>query len=134
MGRTLLLHSPLNQCCVNFCLPPTDKSTQQISIIWLGWLNAWAFVCELSGSGFESRCFQLRLLIQKFLKYIKKNNNFWFLTPMTPRVFSWQLWSFWGRYIKRTQKFYNVFRKTFWVSSLLPSAHFYFANFRYANF
>ena len=72
-----MLHSPLNQCCVNFCLPPTDKSTQQISIIWLGWLNAWAFVCELSGSGFESRCFQLRLLIQKFLKYIKKNNNFW---------------------------------------------------------
>ena len=54
--------------------------------------------------------------MQKFLKYIRKNNN-----------------TYAGRCIKCSQKFY-VFTKTLWVSSLLPSPHFYFVNFNYANF
>ena len=32
----------------------TDDYSQQSSIIWPIWLNAWAFVYELSGWGFKS--------------------------------------------------------------------------------
>ena len=33
--------------------------SQHSSIIWPVWLNSWAFVCELSGCGFESICSHL---------------------------------------------------------------------------
>ena len=34
----------------------TDENSQHSLIIWLVLLNGWAFVYELSGCGFESRC------------------------------------------------------------------------------
>ena len=37
----------------------TDKYLQHSSIIWPVWLNGWVFVYELSGCGFESRCYHL---------------------------------------------------------------------------
>ena len=55
----------------------TDKCSPHSSIIWPVWLNGLAFLCELSGCWFESLSCHLCLLIQKFLKYIKKSNNFW---------------------------------------------------------
>ena len=36
-----------------------DKYSQHSSIIWPVWLNGWAFVYEVSGCGFESRCSHL---------------------------------------------------------------------------
>ena len=35
---------------------PTDKYSQDSSIIWPAWLKGWVFVYELSGCGFNSRC------------------------------------------------------------------------------
>ena len=37
----------------------TDKYWQHSPIIWSVWLNGWVFIYELSGCGFESRCFHL---------------------------------------------------------------------------
>ena len=37
----------------------TDKHSQHSSVIWPVWLNGWAFVYELSGCDFKSRCFHL---------------------------------------------------------------------------
>ena len=38
----------------------TDKHSQHSSIIWPVWLNGWVFVYELSGCGFEPRCYHLK--------------------------------------------------------------------------
>ena len=44
-------------------MPRTDdKYSQHSSFIWPVWLNGWAFVYELSGYGFESRCCQLNFI------------------------------------------------------------------------
>ena len=45
----------------------TDKNSEHSSIIWSVWPNGWVFVYELSGSGFESSCSQLRSVLKMFL-------------------------------------------------------------------
>ena len=39
----------------------TDKYAEHSSIIWTIWINAWVFVYESSGCGFEFRCSHLSL-------------------------------------------------------------------------
>ena len=46
----------------------TDKYVQHSSIISPFWLNVWAFVYELNGSGFESRCSHLKFIFRACFK------------------------------------------------------------------
>ena len=47
----------------------TNKYSQHSSIIRTVWLNGWVFVSKLSGSGFQSRCCYLKIIISPF--YVK---------------------------------------------------------------
>ena len=42
----------------------TDKYSHHCSIIWLVWLNVWAFASELSGCGLAFRCSHLKFRIR----------------------------------------------------------------------
>ena len=46
----------------------TDTYSQRSSFIWPVWLNGRAFIYELSGCGFESRCSRLILQIRRLLR------------------------------------------------------------------
>ena len=59
----------------------TDKYSQYSSIIWPVWLNSWAFVYNLSGCGFESRCshlnFRFRASFEKGVPWHSGNYIVW---------------------------------------------------------
>ena len=40
----------------------TDKYSQHSSIIWPFWLNGWVFIYELSGCGYEFRCYHFSVV------------------------------------------------------------------------
>ena len=46
----------------------TDKYSKHSSIIWPVWLNGWALVYQLSGSGFESSCSHLNFRFRACFK------------------------------------------------------------------
>ena len=57
-------NSPLKKLSYN----RTDKYSQQSSVIWQVWINAWVFFYILSGLGFQFRCSHLNF---KYRVYIK---------------------------------------------------------------